>query len=176
MCSTVAPPGRRRSCSHSPKMRPSQRERHGGVGQTRAGCSAAAVMVASRRREAAWCRAGHDVNVPSCFEDSVAEFYVSHQTVPACSTSSIAPVPSTASRIQRRWAAVQLGSLFGGQPGAFGCSGRPKGLSAHGVGRFSSTPAIAHAAPLPARRPCDLVSARHEFSFFCFCDMNPTGE
>lgn len=47
-----------------------------------------------------WCRSreGRDVNVPRCFEDSVAEFYVSHQTVPACRNSPMAPVQSAASR------------------------------------------------------------------------------
>jgi hypothetical protein len=45
-----------------------------------------------------WCREGCDVNIPRCFEDSVAEFYVSHQTVPACRNSLMAPVQSAASR------------------------------------------------------------------------------
>jgi tRNA nucleotidyltransferase (CCA-adding enzyme) len=60
----------------------------------RAGCSAAAVMVASSRRETL-LQGRRDVNVPKCFEYSAAEGYVSHQTVPAV---MMAYVPSARSR------------------------------------------------------------------------------
>jgi hypothetical protein len=46
-------------------------------------------------------------------------------------------------------AAVQLGSLFGRQSGAFLCNGMRKELRAHGVGKFRFAPAVAQAAPSP---------------------------